>query len=145
MPSTTAVDVELAARLRVGVARLARLLRQQDGQGLTPTMTAVLATVGREGPLTLGELAAAERVAPPTITKLAAKLEGAGLLVRRADPSDGRVSRVELTEAGTEQLLAIRTRRAAWLTDRIEALDPADRDRLLDAVVLVERLVEAER
>ncbi|HYD09829.1 MAG TPA: MarR family transcriptional regulator, partial [Acidimicrobiales bacterium] len=71
MPDTTTVADELG----MAVTRLARLLRQQAGSDLTPTMRAAVGTIGREGPLTLGELAAIEQVAPPTATKVVAKLE----------------------------------------------------------------------
>src|SRR5207237_385907 len=65
---------ETAERLRLSIARLARLLRQQDDSGLGPTVTAALSSIATHGPLTLGDLAARERVAPPTITKVVEKM-----------------------------------------------------------------------
>jgi DNA-binding MarR family transcriptional regulator len=107
-PGTPASDpVEVAGRLRLSTTRLARILRQQDQLGLTPTMTAALATIGREGPLTLGALAASEQVSPPTITRVVGKLEAAGLVRRRPDPDDHRVVRLELTARGNRQLAAV--------------------------------------
>src|SRR3954466_10589348 len=106
---------EVAGSLRFSVIRLARLLRQQDRSGLSPTLTAALATISREGPLTLGELAGREQVAPPSITKVVAKLEDRGLVERRLDERDRRVTRVEVSAAGRAQLEAARTRRTAWL------------------------------
>src|SRR5215212_9457980 len=103
-PAPTLDPAEVAGRLRLPVTRLARILRQQDQLGLTPTMTAALATIGREGPLTLGTLAAYEQVSPPTITRVVGKLEAAGLVRRRPDSADGRVTRVELSAAGRRQL-----------------------------------------
>ncbi|HMQ28797.1 MAG TPA: MarR family transcriptional regulator, partial [Acidimicrobiales bacterium] len=88
-PETT----ELAGQLRVVVARLARVLRQQDQSGMSPTLLAALATIDRAGPLTFGELAAHEQVTAPTITKAVRKLEAEGLVARRPDPDDGRVWR----------------------------------------------------
>lgn len=136
---------ELVGRLRYSVTRLARLLRQQDGPGLTPTMAATLATIARDGPLTLGELAGLEQVAPPTITKVVAKLEAGGLVERRTDPDDGRVRVVRLTAAGRRQLDANRSRRSAWLRERVAALPAEDRARLDDAVAVLERLTEVPR
>ena len=136
---------ELVGRLRWSVARLARLLRQQDGPGLTPTTTATLATIARDGPLTLGDLASAEQVAPPTITKVVAKLEAAGLVERRTDPDDGRVRTVRLTAKGRRQLETNRSRRSAWLRERVAALSPEDRARLHDAVDVLEKLTEGPR
>src|SRR3954447_728059 len=95
---------EIAGALRYSVIRLGRLLRQQDRSGLSPTLTAALATISREGPLTLGELAGREQVAPPSITKVVAKLEAEGLVSRRADAADRRVSRVAITRAGQRRL-----------------------------------------
>jgi DNA-binding MarR family transcriptional regulator len=129
------------ARLRLSVTRLARLLRQQDRAGLTPTLTATLATIAREGPLTLGELATQEQVAPPTVTKLVARLEAAGLIERRTDPHDGRVRTVQLTTSGRRQLDSIRRRRNAWLQARVESLSDAERDALVAAVDVLDRLV----
>lgn len=136
---------ELVGRLRLSVTRLARLLRQQDGPGLTATTSATLATIARQGPLSLGELAGLEQVAPPTITKVVDKLEAAGLVERRTDPTDGRVRTVRLTVAGRRQLDANRRRRSAWLRDRVAALTPDEQQRLFGAVEALERLTEVRR
>src|SRR6478609_6901118 len=132
---------EIAGPLRFSVVRLARLLRQQDRSGLSPTLTASLATIAREGPLTLGELAAHERVAPPSVTKVVTKLEAEGLVTRQADPDDRRVSRVAVTRAGQRQLDANRGRRTAWLESRLRELAPEDLARLHAAVGVLEQLV----
>ena len=144
MPRATSIaaDQELIGRLRLSVARLARLLRQQDQSGLTPTATAMLATIARRGPLTLGELAAAEQVAPPTITKIVGRLETAGLIERLPDADDRRVCRVVISRAGASQLDANRSRRTAWLAEQFAALSVEDQDRLADAVAVLERLTE---
>jgi DNA-binding MarR family transcriptional regulator len=135
------VDEDLVGRLRFSVTRLSRLLRQQDESGLSPTATAMLATIGRDGPLTLGELAASEQVAPPTITKVIDRLEDAGFVDRIPDPADKRVCRVALTPAGHQQLEDNRTRRTAWLADRLATLPAEDRDRLDHLVDLMEHLI----
>lgn len=137
-------DTELAGHLRVVVARLARILRQQDQSGLAPTLLAALTTVGRAGPLTFGELAAHEQVAAPTITKAVQKLEAKGLVARRPDPDDGRVCRVALTAAGRRHLEQARRRRTAWLATRLSELGDDDIRRLADALDVLEALTNAE-
>ena len=67
---------DLAIRLRLAITRTSRRLRQEAGTGLSPTLTSALATVDRHGPLTPSELAQRERVRRPTVTRLAARLEG---------------------------------------------------------------------
>lgn len=136
---------ELADRLSHVAVRLARLLRQQDEGELTPTMRAALGTISRDGPLTLGELAAIEQVAPPTVTKVVGKLEDAGLVVREPDEADRRVWRVSLSDAGRRRLDSDRRRRRAWLTEQVEQLDDADVERLLDAVDVLERITASQR
>jgi len=131
-------------RLRLVVARLARLLRQQDDSGLGPTLTAALSTVAEHGPLTLGDLAGRERVAPPTITKVVDKMEAAGFVERRAHPVDRRVSLVAVTDLGTKTLAELRGRRTAWLRARLDELDGTDVDLLAQATEVLERIIASE-
>jgi DNA-binding MarR family transcriptional regulator len=140
VPRQRASDPELADRLGMAAVRLARLLRQQDEADLTPTMRAALGTIEREGPVTLGELAAIERVAPPTVTKVVGKLEDAGLVVREHDDVDRRVCRVLLSDRGQGWLAADRKRRRDWLTDQLRELDDGDVQRLAAAVEVIEGL-----
>src|SRR5690606_14549384 len=94
-------DAGLAAALRVSLARLTRRLRKQAAHhSLTPTQYATLAAVGRHGALTPGELAAHEKVQPPSMTRVIAKLEERGLLERTPHPTDRRQVTVSLTESG---------------------------------------------
>lgn len=143
-PTEPTDTAELAGQLRVVIARLARVLRQQDQSGMPPTLLAALTTVGRVGPLTFGELAAQEQVAAPTITKAVQKLEAKGLVSRRPDPDDGRVCRVVITAAGRRHLERARRRRTAWLATRLTELDESDVRRLADAVDVLEALTNAE-
>lgn len=131
---------ELADRLGMASVRLARLLRQQDEGALTPTMRAALGSISRDGPLTLGELATIEQVAPPTITKVVGKLEDALLVEREVDPDDRRICRVSLSAAGTAWLDADRKRRTRWLTEQVQQLDIDDINRLAAAVEIIEGL-----
>jgi DNA-binding MarR family transcriptional regulator len=132
---------DTAERLRLSVARLARLLRQQDDSGLGPTVTAALSTVAKHGPISLGDLAAREQVAPPTITKVVEKMVAAGLVERSADSTDRRVSRVGVTALGLERLADFRNRRTAWLSERLNELGADDLARLEAATAVLERLV----
>jgi DNA-binding MarR family transcriptional regulator len=125
------------------VTRLARLLRRQDGADLTPTQGAALASVERHGPITLGDLAGLEQVSAPTATNVVSRLEARGFVRRRRDDADRRVCRVEITAAGRRRLEASRHRRAAWLAGRLRDLPAADRDRLLDALGVLETLTAA--
>jgi DNA-binding MarR family transcriptional regulator len=134
------VIAEVAGRLRLSATRLARRLRQEAGMGLTPSQLAALATVHNHGPLTLGALAEREQVAPPSITKVVAKLESDGFLVRTPDPTDRRVSHVACTRAGASLVEESRRRKTAWLTDRIRELDPDSRSRLADALDVLDAL-----
>ncbi len=134
----------LSTALRVAVMRLARRLRQKGAHdGLTPSQLSTLATVERRGPLTLGELAAAERVQPPSMTRTVVALEAAGFLVRSADPADGRVALVAVSRAGRQAITAIRRRRDAWLEVQLAALPVEDIETLRRAALVLERLADA--
>src|SRR6201996_8573498 len=103
-------------RLRVALARLSRRLRRHQLAGLTPTQLAALATVERAGPLRLGDLAAAEGIAPSTLTRIVSVLEEAGYLRRYADPSNARASTMAITPRGRDALERIRTESTLMLT-----------------------------
>ena len=137
----SATDAErLAADLRVAVARLARRLRQQTGTDLTASLLSALWSIERLEPVTLGDLAVAERVQPPTLTRIASRLEEEGLVVRRTDTNDRRVTIVQLTPDGRRLLDRTRTRRTAYLTKRLRGLDPEDLAILERAAPILERL-----
>jgi DNA-binding MarR family transcriptional regulator len=138
----TAADADTAYRLQFAISLLARRLRREIGTGLTPSQLSVLSTVHRSGSLTLGELADCEQVAPPTITRVVAKLEGAGYLERLPDPDDRRVARVQLTEDARQLVAAARQAKADWVLARLGQLTPAHQRRLLAAVDAIEALAE---
>src|SRR5436305_1003548 len=112
----------VAAHLRVVLARSARRLRQEAGTDLSPSQTAALATIERRGPLTPSEVATCERIQRPTATRVIARLEEAGLVQRAADPADGRSSLVSITPEGRALLEAGRTRKDAFLAQRLDGL-----------------------
>jgi len=138
-------DTDLAERLRLAVTRLARRLRQQgDPDDASPTQLSALATIERRGPITLGELATAERVQPPTITAAIDRLEGQGLVRRRTGAEDRRVVRVEITGVGRKLLARNRSRKTAYLAKRLRALSPEDATTLHHATLILDRLLESE-
>ena len=137
------VEAEDVARLRVALGRISRLLdRQSRGQELTRTQSSVLATVARRGPLRLSELAESEGVNPTMLSRIVAKLEQAGLLLRSPDPDDGRAARVELTSKGLELNQRQRAERTQLLTARLTALPGVRAAELLAALPALEALAD---
>jgi len=134
-----AVDV---TRLRVALARLARRLRKHELAGLTPTQLAALATVERSGPMRLGDLAAAEGIAPSTLTRLVTALEDSGYVRRYADPSDARASTLAITSRGHDTLERLRTESTLVLAASLRELTPAQRSALAEALPVLEQLAE---
>jgi DNA-binding MarR family transcriptional regulator len=129
--SQPAID---AARLRVAVLRLSRRLRKHDLAGLTPSQLSTLSSVGMCGPIRLGDLAAAERIAPSTLTRLVNVLEERGYLSRESAPGDARAFLVTMTDNGREVLERIRTEATNLLTDILSTL-PADQLAALEAAL----------
>jgi DNA-binding MarR family transcriptional regulator len=130
----------LGSQLRLAVLRLSRRLRQQTAGQITASQISALATVAKRGELTLGELAGIEQVAPPSMTRIAARLEEQGLVERRADAADRRVARVALSPEGERLLDGIRTRRDAYLAERLAGFTPEEQAVLQRAIPLLERL-----
>src|SRR3954454_23931201 len=143
-PSTRA-PVDVAARVRMSVTRMARRLRQEAAPEISPTLLAAMATIDRHGALTPSELAAHERVQRPTATRVIARLEERGLVSRASDPRDGRSSLVSATEAGATLLAAQRSRKTAYLAERLERLPAADVAALDRAADVLERLLAEDR
>ena len=137
------VDAALASELRTTVMRLARRLRnQRTDDSLSLSQIAALGTLVRLGPLTPSELAAQERVQPPSMTRLLAKLEDAGLVTRTDHPTDGRQVLVAASPAGQELIKADRKRRDAWLALRLRDLTSEERETLHRAAEILGRLAE---
>src|SRR3954447_21862271 len=149
MPSTVAqltrTDAGLASSLRVSVARLHRRMRTEQTADLKVSVggIAVLAQLSREGDRTIGQLAATERVQPPSMTRTIASLERAGLVARRPAPTDGRQVTIRLAPRGEELLVAERRRRDAWLACRLRELSSEERAILRQAAPILERLSHA--
>jgi DNA-binding MarR family transcriptional regulator len=135
---------ELASRLRLGVTRLARKLRQQAEPGLTPSLLSALSTIERAGPMTIGELCGVEQVQPPTMTRLVASLVETGMVERSVDPNDRRVAWVRVTPAGARSLAQTRKRKEAYLAKRLRRLAPERLAVLEEAAAILDQLVEGE-
>jgi DNA-binding MarR family transcriptional regulator len=137
-------SVRLAASLRLAVMRLSRRLRQLADAGITPSMLSALATVERLGSVTLGELAGVEKVQPPTMTPIVARLEADGLVRREVDSSDRRVAHIAVTRLGKQLLDRSRSRKTAYLARRLRLLRPEERAVVGRAVDILERFVSEE-
>jgi DNA-binding MarR family transcriptional regulator len=135
---------EMAARLRLSSTRLHRALRRESGVLLSPSQMSALASIDTHGPITLGALAEHEGVAPPSITKVIAVLEDDGYVSRTPDPNDRRVNFVATTPKGSELVAESRRRKTAWLTGRIRELTADQRQRLHDALDVIDELTKRE-
>ncbi len=108
-------------------------------EAVTPSQYSVLAAL-KHSSSTLSALAEREQVRPPSITRVAASLEGLGLVERVVDPSDRRQVIVSLTDRGRDLLAQMRSRRTAWLSRRLAELDPAERQILAQAAEILQRV-----
>ncbi|MGH7562429.1 MAG: MarR family winged helix-turn-helix transcriptional regulator [Gemmatimonadales bacterium] len=128
----------MADRLHSAAIRLLRTVRETDrAMGLSGPRASALSVVVFKGPLTMGALAAAEQVKPPTMTRLVAALERQGLVTRAADPADGRVQIIRATARGRAVLQAGRRRRVARIAEMLQGLPAGDRQVLDRAADLI--------
>ncbi len=131
----------VADRLHSAAIHLLRLLRREDdASGLSAARLSALSVVVFGGPVTIGRLARAEQVRPPTMTRLVMGMEVEGLLVRSSDPEDGRVVWIRATRKGTRILREGRERRVAALARELERLSVADLSLLARAAELMDRV-----
>jgi DNA-binding MarR family transcriptional regulator len=132
----------VAERLHAAAIHLLRRLRRQDdAMGLTPARASALSIMVFGGRVTIGQLAQAEQVSAPTMTRLVVGLERDGLVRREADPHDGRVVWLQATPKGTRILHEGRRRRVEALAGDLATLDPAERNTLAEAADILERLL----
>ncbi len=117
-------------------------MRQEAGGELSPTLIAALASIDRLGPLTPSELADVERVKRPTATRIAAALERDGLIVRAADPADGRASLLSTSPNGRALMKRVRSRKNAYISRRLRKLGDEDVETLERAAEVLERMLE---
>ena len=141
-PRSPETTLELADRLHsAAIHLLRRLRRQDDASGLPAPLLSALSVIVFGGPITLGDLAQAEQVRPPTITRLVAALEEDGLVERVSAPDDRRVVRVKATARGARLLQEGRQRRVASLAAALRALPAGERAAIARAVPAMERVV----
>lgn len=135
---------ELAAGLRVAVARLSRRLRAEKAvDDLSDSQYSVLAYLVREGPRAVGQLSDFERVTPPSMNRTVNCLVDAGYVERMSTPEDGRKVLVQTTASGRALVTETRRRRDAWLVRRLEELAPAQRDVVAEATAIIRDLADS--
>lgn len=127
--------------LRIAIQQVSRGIRNNRGDGVSDPQLAVLFDLSQSGPLTPTELAALERVTPPSMNRTVNGLEDAGLVTRAKSSDDARKVIVELTPAAVELLTETRRLRTAWFSRRLESLTPAERARLLAVVPILRKII----
>jgi DNA-binding MarR family transcriptional regulator len=133
---------QVALRLHAAAIRLLRALRRQDAAtGVGPARLSALSVIVFRGPLTLGALAEAEQVRPPTMSRIVAGLEREGYVRRATDAADRRRAHLHATAAGRRLMEKGRRRRIDELARWLGALPPEELDRLEQAALLMERVV----
>jgi DNA-binding MarR family transcriptional regulator len=138
---TTLDTAALAHDLRLAVMRFSRRLRtQRVDTSVTLTHLAALSTLKRHGPMSPGELAAHERVQPPSMTRVVVALESRGLITRTPHPTDGRQVIIALTPVADEMLSQEARAREAWLSGQLQQLSPEERTILREASVIIDKL-----
>lgn len=143
-PSVAETTADLADRLHsAAIHLLRRLRREDDASGLPAPQLSAMSVIVFGGPITLGALAGAEQVRPPTITKLVAILEEQGLVEREIDPDDRRIVRVKATARGARLLYDGRRRRVASLAESVRGLPAYDRAALAKAIPILEKIARA--
>ena len=136
------VNRGIANRLHSAAIHLLRRLRKQDeAMGLSPARASALSVVVFGGPVTIGNLAHAEHVSAPTMTRLILGMERDGLVRREPDARDGRIVWLHPTAKGTRILHEGRRRRVAALAEQLAGLSPRDRQTLASASDILERLL----
>ena len=138
----TPEHIELAMRLRIAFALIARAQRREIPERLTPVQISALCKVDLYGPIRLGDLAACEQVAGPTMSRVVTSLESGGFVTRAPDPTSARSSQVTITARGREQIDAVRRDRTHVMARRLAGLDPEHRSALHAALPAIEALVE---
>ncbi|WP_024285660.1 MarR family winged helix-turn-helix transcriptional regulator [Cellulomonas sp. KRMCY2] len=141
-PSAAACrPASLAGDLRVALTRATRRLRfERSSERITDGQYAVLAALSNRGPMTPTALAEDQHVQPPPMTRTINVLATAGLVRRDEHPTDRRQVIVSVTEAGLAEVRETRRRRNEWLAKRLAGLEPAEREVLARAAVLLERI-----
>lgn len=130
----------LAHDVRIACMRVSRRVRFESKGQVAPHQFSVLARLEAQ-PRTAGELAACERVSPPSMSRTVNGLVELGLVTRESDEHDGRVVRVAITPEGAAVIEQDRERRDAWMAERLAGLTQAERDVLRQATDLLEAVM----
>ena len=139
------MSIEAADRFHSAAIHALRHVRREDpATGVPPAQLSALSVLVFGGPRTLGELAAAEQVRPPTMTRIVQALEAEGLVRRESDPRDGRVQRLSATAKGRRVMQQARKRRVTNLATLLERLSPAEITRVQESAKLVEQALAQE-
>jgi len=133
---------DTAARLRRAITRLNRRLRQSSLGGISPAQASMLASIETMNNPSLGDLAIAEQMKPPSVTRLAQSMQGAGLIVCTPDLVDRRCTRVQLSALGKKEVAAIRKRKTEFLEQKLLTLSDGDQRQAEDLADFLERLME---
>lgn len=141
--ATRSTIADLAALLRPSLLRVTRIIRNQRvDMSVTLTQLSAMGTLRKHGPMSAGELAACERVQPPSMTKVLANLEERALVRRDAHPTDRRQAIVSITDDGVALLESERRSRDAWLSKQLAELTPEERALLRNVVPVLDKLAE---
>ncbi|GAA4170452.1 MarR family transcriptional regulator [Gryllotalpicola koreensis] len=136
-------ELDLDAQLRIAVGRLNRRIRaEKASDDLSDGQFSVLALLFRDGPHTVGQLAEAEHVTPPSMNRRVNSLEAGGYVTREGSPDDGRKVVVRVTPAGASFVTETRRRREQWLGKRTSELTDAQRETLRQASVIMRELAD---
>ena len=140
MSTTQTIDrTDLATRFRFALFPLVRQLRHHNVD-LSASQASALATISRRGPLTVGELAKAEHVSSPMITKIAKGLEEEGLVTRSVDVTDKRITQLAITKDGARRLERSRSRKNAWLARQLQGLSASELEAINAVIPVLERI-----
>lgn len=131
-------------RLRLVLLRLARQIRSNSTGDVTPSQLAVIATLARHGPCTIGQIAEHEHVRVPSISRTAEAVVAKGLAERHVDPDDRRRVRLAISPDGDRYLSEVRRAAIGWLAPRLQELSPDDVSAIHRAIPVLERLLDTE-
>jgi DNA-binding MarR family transcriptional regulator len=135
---------ETAARLRRAVTRLNRRLRNSSLGGISPAQASMLESIEKATNPSLGDLAVAEQMKPPSVTRVVQSMRESGLIVMSVDPDDRRCTRVQLSADGRKELAAIRRRKTEFLEKKLLSLSEHDQQKAHDLAAFLERLLEEQ-
>jgi DNA-binding MarR family transcriptional regulator len=135
---------ETAARLRRAVTRLNRRLRNSSLSGISPAQASMLESIEKATNPSLGDLAVAEQMKPPSVTRVVQSMQESGLIIMTPDPDDRRCTRVQLSPLGRKEIAAIRRRKTEFLEKKLLALSESDQHKAQELADFLERLLEEQ-